>query len=266
MPQLNDDGRHGTPAQDADERIRLSDQVDFLKPQGLLVFGWLTLTTALAVLIRPVVGSDSLAWLLICTGCTLTGPVAFAAAWRRSARFRERILALDLGPVVLLQTGRILGLAMLVLYAHDELNAEFAIQGGGTDVFIGATAFTVTYMVLAMRPFPRRLFVAWNLFGLLDFVVGWTLVYLFSPTAVGVLAGSGLNGLTTEAFYDFPMSFIPMFGVPFTACLHLIALLQVRHLGAPSTSPLFRRPTLGSQSVARTSAATRSPERTAPSM
>jgi hypothetical protein len=89
---------------------------------------------------------------------------------------------------------------------------------------------------LAQRPFPRRLFTAWNLFGLFDFVVAWPMLFLVSNTAAGVFGGSGPG---VEAFFRFPESFIPMFGVPFTACLHLIALMQIRRGRKPNTTPLF---------------------------
>jgi hypothetical protein len=216
----------------------VEDQLRFMTQQRLIAFGWIGVTTALALLAPLAVGSDSLAYLLLVFACTLSLPAAFAVAWRRSASFRDRVLAIDLGPVVLLETGRILGLAILALYSLDRLPAEFALWGGGVDVFIGATALTVAYTVLAMRPFPKRLFRAWNLFGILDFVVAWPIIFLFSPTVAGVLAGSGP---TTEAFLKFPMSFIPMFGVPFTCCLHLVALLQTRGDRVPRVHPLFHR-------------------------
>jgi hypothetical protein len=240
VTELSEDGRNGAHARNADDRVLLRDQLDFMRQQRLIVFGWMGLTVALAVLLPPLIGSDSLGYLLVSFACTLSGPVAFTIAWRRSARFRARILALDPAPVVLLETGRILGLAILVLYSVEELPAEFAFWGGGLDVFIGATALTVAYALLPMRPFPKRLYRGWNLLGLFDFVVAWPIIFLFSPTVVGVLAGSGP---TTEAFLTFPMSFIPMFGVPFTACLHLIALMQTRGDRVPRVNPLFHRTT-----------------------
>jgi hypothetical protein len=215
----------------------VDDQLRFMDQQRLVAFGWIGATTALALLAPPLLGgTDSLAWLLVCFACTLSLPLAFAVAWRRSPTFRERVLAIDLGPVVLVQTGRILGVAILLLYQLHRLPATFALWGGGLDVFIAATALTVAYTVLPMRPFPRRVFAGWNLLGLFDFVVAWPVIFLYSATAAGVLAGSGP---TTEAFLKFPMSFIPMFGVPFMACVHLIALLQLRHRGSPRVNPLF---------------------------
>jgi hypothetical protein len=194
------------------------------------------LTSALAIM-HPFGGPETLGFMTMAFVCTLIGPLAFAIAWRRSAAFRERIMTVDLGPVILLESGRILGLSMLVLYSRHELNGAFAFWGGGVDVFIGATAITFAYVVLAERPFPRRLFAAWNLFGLLDFVVAWPMLFLVSNTAAGIFGGSGPG---VEAFFRVPESFIPMFGVPFTACLHLIALMQIRGGRIPNRTALFR--------------------------
>ena len=212
------------------------DQLRFLRQQRLVAFGWVGVTSVLAI-VAPFGGPDTLGFMVMAFICTLIGPLAFAIAWRRSATFRTRVMTIDLGPVILLQTGRILGLSMLVLYSRGELNGAFALWGGGVDVFIGATAITFAYIVLAERPFPRRLFVAWNLFGIFDFVVAWPMLFLVSNTSVGVFGESGPG---VEAFFRFPESFIPMFGVPFMATLHLVALMQIRGGRLPYRTPLFR--------------------------
>jgi len=212
------------------------EQLRFLRRQRLLAFGWIGVTSALAI-IHPFGGPDTLGFMIMAFTCSLMGPLAFAIAWPHSITFRKRVMTIDLGPVILLQIGRILGLSMLVLYSRQELNGVFALWGGGVDVFVGATAITFAYIVLARRPFPRRLFVAWNLLGLFDFVIAWPMLFLVSHTAVGVFAGSGPG---VEAFFRFPESFIPMFGVPFMACLHLIALMQIRGGRMPNRAPLFR--------------------------
>jgi hypothetical protein len=216
-------------------RARIDEQVGFLRRQRRLAFGWIAVTSALAIF-HPFGGPETLSFMAIAFLCSLAGPLAFGIAWWRSASFRERIMRIDLGPVILLETARILGLSMLVLYSRNELNAAFALWGGGLDVFIGATAITFAYIVLAGRPFPRRLFVAWNLLGLVDFIVAWPMLFLVSNTAVGIFGGSGPG---VEAFFRFPESFIPMFGVSFTATLHLVALVQIRSGRMPNTTLLF---------------------------
>jgi hypothetical protein len=222
----------------ATERARVDEQLRFLRRQAVVVFGWIGFTSALAI-IHPFGGPETLGFMIMAFACTLSGPLAFAVAWRRSATFREQIMAIDLGPVTLLQTGRILGLSMLVLYSRDQLNGAFALWGGGVDVFIGATAIIFAYIVLAQRPFPRRTFLSWNLLGLFDFIVAWPMLFLVSNTAAGILGGSGPG---VEAFFRFPESFIPMVGVPLMACLHLVALMQLRGGRIPNRIPLFHSP------------------------
>jgi hypothetical protein len=225
-----DSGEH-TP-----ERARLADQIGFMNRSRLVIFGWLILTMGVAA-VGPL-DTDTLGWLVIAFAASAIPPMAFAVAWRRSAAFRERMLRLDLGALVLLTTARISGLAFLVLYAEGQLAGEFALWAGGADVFTGLSAVTVAYLVTALRPFPKRLFVGWNLFGIFDVIVGWALVILYSPTAAGVLSGEA-PAATTQSALQFPMSFILMFGVPLMVCVHAIVLLQIRARREPRPYPLF---------------------------
>src|SRR5206468_9170128 len=95
-------GRDRTAAGDGSDRWRLAEQLDFMRQQWLVVVGYMTFTTLLAIFAPSLLGgTDSMAWLLVSFACTISLPVAFAVAWRRSARFRARVLALDLAPVVL---------------------------------------------------------------------------------------------------------------------------------------------------------------------
>jgi hypothetical protein len=217
-------------------KARLADQIEFMNRSRLVIFGWLILTMGVAA-VGPL-DTDTMGWLLIVFAASAIPPMAFVVAWRRSAAFRERMLRLDLGALVLFTSARTLGLAFLVLYAEDQLAAEFAFWGGGVDLFTGLSAVTVAYLVTAMRPFPRRLFVGWSLFGIFDVIVGWALVVLYSPTAAGVLAGDA-PAATTESVLQFPMSFILMFGVPLMVCVHAIAVLQIRSRREPRAYPLF---------------------------
>jgi hypothetical protein len=214
----------------------LADQIGFMNRSRLLIFGWLVLTMGIAA-VGPL-DTDTMGWLLTAFAASVIPVGAFAVAWRRSSAFRERLLRLDPGPLVLFTAARTLGLAFLVLYAEDQLAAEFAFWAGGADVFTGLTAATVAYLVTAMRPFPKRFFVGWNLFGIFDVIVGWALVILYSPTAAGVLAGDA-PAATTESALQFPMCFIVMFGVPLMVCVHATAVLQIRRRREPRVYPLF---------------------------
>lgn len=214
----------------------LADQIQFMNRSRLLIFGWFVLTMGVAA-VGPL-DTDTMGWLLIAFAASVIPVVAFAVTWRRSPAFRERLLRLDPAALVMLTTGRIAGLAFLVLYAEDQLAGEFALWGGLADMFTGLTAATFAYLVIAMRPFPKRLFVGWNLFGIFDVIVGWALVFLYSPTAAGVLAGD-TPAATTESLLQFPLCFILMFGVPLMVCVHATAALQTRGRREPRAYPLF---------------------------
>jgi hypothetical protein len=236
VPELRQDGEVRAREEHTAEPARLADQIEFMNKSRLVIFGWFILTMGVAA-VGPL-DTDTMGWLLIAFAASAIPPLAFVVAWRRSAAFRERMLRLDLGALVLFTTARTLGLAFLVLYAENQLAAEFAFWGGGVDLFTGLSAVTVAYLVTAMRPFPKRLFVGWSLFGIFDVIVGWALVVLYSPTAAGVLAGDA-PAATTESVLQFPMCFILMFGVPLMVCVHAIAVLQIRSRREPRAYPLF---------------------------
>jgi len=71
--------------------------------------------------------------------------------------------------------------------------------------------------------FPKKIFVAWNLLGMLDLVMAVTLGILASASPLGVLAGE----ITTQVMGTFPLSLIPTFFVPLLFIFHLIALGRV---------------------------------------
>jgi hypothetical protein len=244
VTQVDGSGVPGPPTEGRLERTLLADQLAYMRNSRLAILGWIALTSAVAAL-API-STRSMGWLVIVLLSAIGPVIAFAIAWRRSARFRARMLSLDLGAVTLFKTGRILGLAWLVVYSYHKLPAAFAFWAGGIDVIIGGTATTAAYALAAVRPFPRRAFAGWHLFGMFDFVVALPLLVLFSPTAAGVLAGAGP---TTEAALQFPLSFIAMAGVPLMWCTHLVALLQLRHKREPRVYPLLHPAGTGTDGV-----------------
>jgi hypothetical protein len=73
----------------------------------------------------------------------------------------------------------------------------------------------------------RARFVAWNFLGIFDLVLAVTMGILNSPSAFGILAGSGP---TTLLMSQFPRSLIPTFFVPLYIVLHLLALVRRREI------------------------------------
>ncbi len=106
----------------------------------------------------------------------------------------------------------------VILYLQGFLPGIFALPAGWGDFAIGITAPLVAWFW--RRPYPRKMFVVWNVLGVLDLVTAVTLGVLASATPVGVLAGD----VTTRLMGMFPLSLIPTFFVPLLIIGHLIAL------------------------------------------
>jgi hypothetical protein len=151
--------------------------------------------------------------------------VGWAVLYQASARFRAAVRRADLRLVTLAQTWRVGGVVFLILHRHDLLPAAFALPAGWGDVTVGATA-PLAYLLLSRgTPVARRLFVLWNLVGLLDLVMAVTLGVLTSATPLGVLHATG--GVTSRLMGEFPLSLIPTFFVPLLAILHLVAFARI---------------------------------------
>jgi hypothetical protein len=153
--------------------------------------------------------------------------VIFLATYRASSAFRHFVLNLDQRLAVGLQAWRFGGLGFLALTAYNVLPGVFAWPAGLGDMAIGATA-PVLALAIARSPqvVTSRLFVVWNLLGLLDLVVAvgtGTLVSWF---------GIGADNASIGPMAQLPLLLIPAFLVPSFLMLHSAALLHARHRAA----------------------------------
>ena len=159
--------------------------------------------------------------LLIGVTCPL---IVFFAAYRGSAAFRAFILAIDLIFATAIQAWRFAGLGFLALYAHGILPGVFAWPAGLGDIAIGVTAPWVALAPVHQRNFASsRIFVVWNLLGILDLIVAVSIGALSSALASGV-AGE----VTTGPMAQLPLVLIPVYFVPLFVMLHVTALCQAR--------------------------------------
>src|SRR5262245_39651567 len=152
-----------------------------------------------------------------------TAPViAFLGAYWGWPAFRAYVLSLDLPLAAAIQAWRAGGLGFLALYAHGVLPGAFAWPAGLGDIAIGVTAPWVA-LALVRRPgfATSRVFVAWNVFGILDLVVA-----VGSGGLHSTLAAPG--EVTTGPMAVMPLVLIPAYLVPLFIILHLAALFQVR--------------------------------------
>jgi hypothetical protein len=148
----------------------------------------------------------------------------FVVAYLVSGAFRSFLLTADLRLLTAIQAWRAGGLGFLALYAHGVLPGLFAWPAGLGDIFIGVTA---PWIILAIIRRPgvvaSRLFVVWNLLGILDLVVAVSAGALSSGFVAGVV-----GQVTTAPMARLPLVLIPAYFVPLFIMLHLTALLQAR--------------------------------------
>ena len=193
---------------------------------------WFVLTTLLAALPLSPTG---MARFIICTAALVVPVVVFAVAYQLNPSLRAYVFRIDLSLLHFFQIARLAGIGMLAVYAVGRLAPLFALWAGGVDVIIGLTATFMAFLALVRDRLPRRMLTAWNVLGLLDFVVALVLWFLYSPTVFGVLG----HQLDTTQMLILPLSFIPMAGVPVASIVHIIALIQLR-----STTPRAPHPVL----------------------
>src|SRR5262249_4905753 len=98
--------------------------------------------------------------------------ITFLAAYAVWPVFRAYVLSSDLALAAAIQAWRAAGLGFLALYVHGVLPGAFAWPAGLGDIAIGVTAPWVALALIRRPGFATsRVFVAWNLFGILDLVV-----------------------------------------------------------------------------------------------
>jgi hypothetical protein len=158
--------------------------------------------------------------------------IVFLAAYWGSAAFHAYVLAIDLPLATAVQAWRAGGLGFLALYVHGVLPGVFAWPAGLGDIAIGVTAPWVALALVRRRGFvTSRVFVVWNLLGILDLVVAVSVGGLSS-----VLASGTAGEVTTGPMAQLPLVLIPAYLVPLFIMLHLAALLQARRQASTENS------------------------------
>ncbi|HET6515886.1 MAG TPA: hypothetical protein VFG09_12050 [Thermodesulfovibrionales bacterium] len=152
--------------------------------------------------------------------------LVFLAAFWSGGLFRDFVMTLDLEVAAGIQAWRFGGLGFIALYAYGVLPGLFAWPAGLGDMAIGLTA---PFIVLALRRRPdfirSRIFVVWNLLGILDLINAVTL------GALSAFLGIGITGeITTFPMAQLPLVLIPAFLVPLFVMLHLTSVFQARRL------------------------------------
>jgi hypothetical protein len=157
----------------------------------------------------------------------LLPPLLFFIVHSRSHKLQQFFSSLSIKMLTLLQTWRLVGIIFLILYGRGELPGTFALPAGWGDIAVGITAPFIALASGSRQIRFRRTFIAWNIFGILDFIVATTLGILSSQSSsFGLLA----QGVTIRPITILPLSLIPTFAVPLFIILHLIAIMRTRSL------------------------------------
>lgn len=139
----------------------------------------------------------------------------------RSKRIGQVLDAMPASWMIALQVLRILGVTFLISWAYGTVPGIFAFPAGIGDVLTGLFAVPVAIAVMSGSQESRQAAIAWNVFGLVDFVIALSI-----GTAIGFrLIDTG--GLSATGGGLYPAVMIPAFGVPLWAMLHALSLRQL---------------------------------------
>jgi hypothetical protein len=200
-------------------------------PTTLFVIAWFAIALAHALFNRAnpdiAIGQSP----LIVLAFVVVPIVAFIIADRAAPAFRALVHAVDLRWIVLVQAGRVFGIAFVLYESWGWLPAGFALPAGWGDVAIGLAAPFLVIAMMARAAGTRTAFLIWSALGVADLLVAVTLGLLHSSTAFGLLRGP----VAMDPITWFPLSLIPSFGVPAYLILHAIALMRVREVPSAAT-------------------------------
>ena len=160
----------------------------------------------------------------------LLPPIVALVLLMRSRRIAALIDAMPAHWLVGLQVYRVLGGVFLINWARGLIPGEFALPAGIGDVLVGLLALPVAAYVAGGTAWGRRLGIAWNVLGLLDFVSAISTGFMTSPGPFQVLALDHPNTLVGT----YPTVMIPGFSVPSSIVLHILSIWQLVRLGRQS--------------------------------
>jgi hypothetical protein len=121
------------------------------------------------------------------------------------------------------QATRVIGAVFLILWAVGALPAQFALPAGIGDVLVGILSVSVAAALHRGAPGAITAAYAWNLLGMLDFVVALATGVMTSPGPLQVMAFDAPNRLASA----YPLAMIPVFLVPLFWLMHFVSMRQL---------------------------------------
>jgi hypothetical protein len=159
-------------------------------------------------------------------GIAFLAPVLlFLAALQLAPAFRAYVL--EINPIFLaaLHGWRFIGLGFIMAYSEHLLSASFALPAAIGDMTVALlTPWIVLRLATDNHFIGGSSFLAWNLFGIADFI---------SAIALGALNQGFLPAfqppVSSALMGRLPFVLIPCFYVPWLLITHIILLMQRRH-------------------------------------
>jgi hypothetical protein len=150
----------------------------------------------------------------------------------RSQRIGSALDAVAASWLVGLQTYRVFGGIFLVAWSRGGISGTFALPAGAGDVLVGMLALPIAYLLHVGAPSARRLALAWNVLGLLDFAIAISIGVLSAPGPLQIIVPDRPNA----QLGTFPTVMIPAFAVPSSILLDLLSLRQLSRSGPRRTA------------------------------
>ena len=135
----------------------------------------------------------------------------------RTESLREALHRVPLPLLISVQTVRVLGFSFLSLYAAGRLPAPFAPAAGWGDIFVGAVAPLVAWLVYRQPGNSRPILWIWNIIGALDLIDAVFLGATSPPGPVRLFFGEPSAAIMTTL----PWLLIPGFLVPLLFAVHI---------------------------------------------
>lgn len=201
---------------------------------GIFIGVWLGAALLLAPSPASALHRDPFQITLLVPLFALAGFGGILIALRLSPALRRVVGAASLPAVIGVQLYRALGVTFLILLALGQVPAHFALPAGWGDIVVGLTAPLIALALARRTAGAVPLAIAWNVFGLLDLVVAFGMATgLLAPYLAPEL---GSRVPAAAALGVFPMILVPVFAVPISVVLHVMALgrlLRAVRLGSP---------------------------------